>query len=115
MGVTKGPIFLSIMLIITVLQVIIMQTPVGYIFKVIRLVARRCTPLTAPIEAGPLTVNPNPGLAPVRLSSPPACIRIAIRGHAAGDADDAHLNRPRGTMCLTYRCSRSDACHRSSL
>ncbi|GFH22863.1 flagellar associated protein, calcium-transporting ATPase, partial [Haematococcus lacustris] len=33
-NITKSPIFLSIMLIISVLQVIIMQTPVNYIFKV---------------------------------------------------------------------------------
>jgi Ca2+-transporting ATPase len=33
-GVLKSPIFMSIMVLITVLQIIIMQTPISYIFKV---------------------------------------------------------------------------------
>ncbi len=33
-GVLHSPIFLGIMVLITVLQVIIMQTPISYVFKV---------------------------------------------------------------------------------
>jgi P-type Ca2+ transporter type 2C len=33
-NVLKGPIFMSIMVLITVLQVIIMQTPISFVFKV---------------------------------------------------------------------------------
>ncbi len=39
-GILQSPVFLSIMLLITVLQVIIMQTPISFIFKV-RAQARR--------------------------------------------------------------------------
>jgi hypothetical protein len=39
--VAKGPVFLTIMVIITCLQVIIMQTPIGYIFKVMPTVHHR--------------------------------------------------------------------------
>ncbi len=75
-GVLKGPIFMSIMTFICVLQVIIMQTPVGYIFKV-----RACSTHThTHADRRQLAASPSPC---ITLLSRLFCLGPALQRHSA--------------------------------